>query len=183
MHNWKDDYAFWLFLFDGLVDSYFSLDHRQMNWMTDMTQICASWQKMHIFPLSAVQIASRLHCALSSLIITHFEVYDLWWHDRLKWLLCLNTGWHITLQVSQGTFLGAWSCLFLSLFVSHYCLAPPAAHSQWEPGSGRSSPSSPSFPPSSLFCLVPAPFLCVKTSLEERPFLPLVLTSSIVFQG
>lgn len=89
-----------------------------------------------------VKMASRRHSKISSSTATHFEVHDLWCHETFKVMVVLKHRLSCYPAATSGTFLREWSCLFLSLFVSHYCLAPPDAHSQWEPRPERSSPSS-----------------------------------------
>ena len=86
-----------------------------------------------------------------------FEVQDFWCHVQQS-LSCYLAG-------ASGTLLREWSCLLLSLFVSHYC--PPAAHSQWEPRPEKSSSSS---PPTLLFT-TPAPLpQCSKHALKKSFF-------------
>lgn len=128
-----------------------------MHWMADIftpRAVLLARPRMYSFPIWAVQMISRLS-ELWFLIETDIEVHDTVSDDSFKWWVCLNTGCHIVLQV-PGTYPREWLCLSLSLFVSYYCFSPPAAHSQWEPGPGRSSPSS-----SPLFT-TPNPFLCIQ---------------------
>lgn len=115
-----------------------------------------SFTKFHgnpIYGKNALR-SSRNLCPLIQMLTLKCRISNVM---RNKSLSCYLAG-------ASGTLLKEWSCLLLSLFVSHYC--PPAAHSQWEPRPVRSSSSS---PPSLLF-KTPIPFLGAQNMPWRKAF-------------